>query len=114
MANRACSAALAVVQEEWGRVGNGSNRVIRGGSFNNEAVNMRSAKRNNNTPGNRNANIGGRCLSPLHRLLPSGSRSGGPCTRHWPWTRAPGPGRGQPPRPGRNSTTGVSSECSLA
>ncbi len=67
MAQSACPAALAVVQEEWGRVGNGSNRVIRGGSFNNEAVNMRSAKRNNNTPGNRNANIGGRCLSPLHR-----------------------------------------------
>ena len=62
------------------RVGSGSNRVKRGGSFNNDAVNMRSAERNNNTPTNRNANIGARCLSPRHRPPPSGSRSGGPRT----------------------------------
>ena len=110
MAKSACSAALAVVQDKWGRVGNGSNRVIRGGSFNNDAVNMRAAKRNNNTPGNRNANNGGRCLSPVHRPPSSGSRSGDLSTRQWPWTRAPEPGRGQPPRPGRNRKAGVRGE----
>ncbi len=36
----------------------GSNRVIRGGSWNNNAVNLRSANRNNDSPGNRNNNIG--------------------------------------------------------
>ena len=36
----------------------GSNRVKRGGSWNNDGTNLRSAKRNNNTPGNRNNNIG--------------------------------------------------------
>ena len=36
----------------------GSNRVKRGGSWNNDGTNLRSAKRNNNTPGNRKNNIG--------------------------------------------------------
>ena len=36
----------------------GSNRVKRGGSWNNTGTNLRSAKRNNNTPGNRNNNLG--------------------------------------------------------
>jgi formylglycine-generating enzyme required for sulfatase activity len=36
----------------------GSNRVIRGGNWNNNATNCRAAKRNNNTPDNRNSNIG--------------------------------------------------------
>ena len=36
----------------------GSNRVKRGGSWNNDGTNLRSAKRNNNTPSNRNNNIG--------------------------------------------------------
>jgi len=36
----------------------GSNRVIRGGSWNNTGTNLRSANRNNNTPSNRNNNIG--------------------------------------------------------
>jgi len=52
----------------------GSNRVIRGGSWNNNPANVRVANRNNNTPDNRNNNIGFRlantadilpeCLSP--------------------------------------------------
>ena len=41
----------------------GSNRVIRGGSWNNNAENCRSANRNNNTPDRRNRNIGFRLLS---------------------------------------------------
>jgi len=35
-----------------------SNRVLRGGSWNNNPQNLRSANRNNNTPDNRNNNIG--------------------------------------------------------
>jgi len=41
----------------------GSNRVIRGGSWNNDARNCRAAYRNNNTPDNRNNNIGFRLVS---------------------------------------------------
>ena len=40
----------------------GSNRVIRGGSWNNNAQNCRSANRNNNDPGNRNNNVGFRLV----------------------------------------------------
>ncbi|MBR5550851.1 MAG: SUMF1/EgtB/PvdO family nonheme iron enzyme [Muribaculaceae bacterium] len=36
----------------------GSNRVNRGGSWNNNAQNCRVANRNNNTPDNRNNNLG--------------------------------------------------------
>jgi len=41
----------------------GSNRVIRGGSWNNDAQNLRSANRNNNDPSNRNNNVGFRLVS---------------------------------------------------
>ena len=41
----------------------GSHRVIRGGSWNNDTSNCRSAYRNNATPGNRNGNLGFRLLS---------------------------------------------------
>jgi hypothetical protein len=37
---------------------------MRGGSWNNNAQNCRSANRNNNTPDNRNNNIGFRLVSP--------------------------------------------------
>jgi hypothetical protein len=37
--------------------------VLRGGSWNNNAQNVRSANRNNNTPGNRNNNNGFRLAS---------------------------------------------------
>lgn len=37
--------------------------MIRGGSWNNDAQNCRSANRNNNSPGNRNNNLGFRLAS---------------------------------------------------
>ncbi|MCB0290739.1 MAG: SUMF1/EgtB/PvdO family nonheme iron enzyme [Calditrichaeota bacterium] len=40
----------------------GSNRVLRGGSWNNNAQNCRSANRNSNHPANRNHNIGFRLV----------------------------------------------------
>ena len=41
----------------------GSNRVLRGGSWNNNARNCRSANRNNDRPDNRNSNVGFRLVS---------------------------------------------------
>lgn len=46
----------------------GSNRVIRGGSWNNNAQNLRSGNRNNNDPGNRNNNLGFRLVSTLLKI----------------------------------------------
>ena len=43
----------------------GSNRVIRGGNWNNNASNCRSANRNNNNPTNRNNNNGFRIVRVL-------------------------------------------------
>ncbi|MBA5861828.1 MAG: SUMF1/EgtB/PvdO family nonheme iron enzyme [Nitrospira sp. CR1.1] len=40
--------------------------MIRGGSWNNEPINVRSANRNRNTPTNRNDNIGFRCAQDAH------------------------------------------------
>lgn len=45
--------------------GSGSNRVNRGGSWNNNARNCRSANRNRNDPGNRNNNLGLRLASTV-------------------------------------------------
>jgi formylglycine-generating enzyme required for sulfatase activity len=46
----------------------GTNRVLRGGSWNNTAANCRVANRNNNDPSNRNNNNGFRVvLSQLKR-----------------------------------------------
>ena len=42
----------------------GSNRVKRGGSWNNDAQNARAANRNNDDPSNRNNNLGFRLSSP--------------------------------------------------
>ncbi|WP_457575886.1 SUMF1/EgtB/PvdO family nonheme iron enzyme [Desulfomarina sp.] len=39
-----------------------SNRVNRGGSWNNTARNVRTANRNRNSPGNRNNNLGFRLV----------------------------------------------------
>jgi len=47
----------------------GSNRVKRGGSWNNNAQNCRSANRNNNSPGNRNNNLGFRLSSSRYGRL---------------------------------------------
>ncbi|PZN82862.1 MAG: hypothetical protein DM484_05690 [Candidatus Methylumidiphilus alinenensis] len=56
----------------------GANRVLRGGSWNNNGRNVRSANRNRNEPGNRNNNIGFRLALaqkdsyiPLLTRLPS-------------------------------------------
>jgi Sulfatase-modifying factor enzyme 1 len=38
-----------------------AHRVIRGGSWNNDAQNLRAAYRNHNEPTNRNNNLGFRC-----------------------------------------------------
>ena len=45
----------------WGPVA----KVLRGGSWNNNTNNLRSANRNNNDPDNRNNNIGFRCVLPV-------------------------------------------------
>jgi len=45
--------------------------VLRGGSFNNNAQNARSANRNNNTPDNRNNNNGFRAASTLRQAIES-------------------------------------------
>ena len=49
-----------------------SSRVLRGGSFNNQASNVRSANRNNNVPTNRNNNNGFRPASTLPCRNPQG------------------------------------------
>ena len=43
-----------------------SRRVLRGGSWNNNPQNLRSANRNRNNPTNRNNNVGFRVASTLH------------------------------------------------
>ena len=57
----------------------GSNRVKRGGSWNNNARNCRSANRNNNWPNNRNNNIGFRAAST--RPGQAGSHPAAPASR---------------------------------
>ena len=48
----------------------GNWRVLRGGSFNNNANNARAAYRNNNVPGNRNNNNGFRVVVVVRRSTP--------------------------------------------
>lgn len=50
--------SCAVWQQKSEPVRKGSNRVNRGGSWNNNARNCRVSNRNNNDPGNRNNNLG--------------------------------------------------------
>ncbi|MHC4628120.1 MAG: formylglycine-generating enzyme family protein [Planctomycetota bacterium] len=47
----------------------GSNRVIRGGSWNNSPQNCRSAYRNRNTASNRNNNLGFRVARSFARRV---------------------------------------------
>ncbi|MCA8917248.1 MAG: SUMF1/EgtB/PvdO family nonheme iron enzyme [Planctomycetes bacterium] len=44
-------------------------RVVRGGAWNNNAANARSAARNDNNPDNRNDNIGFRVLCSSHIVI---------------------------------------------
>jgi hypothetical protein len=74
----------------------GSNRVIRGGSWNNDPQNCRSANRNRNEPGNRNNNLECRlALAPpdkriLDQTEPTAIPSclARPGTGEPPWTAA--------------------------
>ena len=59
----------------------GSDRVKRGGSWNNTASNCRSANRNNNTPSNRNNNIGFRLVSTMRQEGQAGSHPPTPAPR---------------------------------
>ncbi|MEI6150263.1 MAG: SUMF1/EgtB/PvdO family nonheme iron enzyme [bacterium] len=63
------------IQNPLGFRPQGSNRVIRGGSWNNNANNCRVANRNNNWPDNRNNNIGFRAVRPpAHRACLTAAR----------------------------------------
>ena len=53
----------------WTDAGSCVARVLRGGSWNNDADNARSSARNNNDPGNRNDNIGFRVLCASHIVI---------------------------------------------
>ncbi len=46
----------------WARQENSTNRVLRGGAWNNTTTNLRCANRNNNNPTNTNNNWGVRCV----------------------------------------------------
>ena len=73
-------------------------RVLRGGTFNNEARNVRCAYRNRNNPNNRNDNIGFRVMAVHDFLVCRKCQAGyglpahpaGPRRRK---TARPGPGR---------------------
>jgi hypothetical protein len=69
----------------------GRATVLRGGSWNNNPINLRATNRNNNTPDNRNTNIGFRCASES----PFSGQDAGPSRR--PAT----PGETPRPAPGR-------------
>ena len=63
---------LGDINKRW-QSESGSNRVNRGGSWNNDARNCRSSNRNNNNPDNRNNNLGLRLgLSELRIARMSG------------------------------------------
>jgi hypothetical protein len=53
---------------------NGGQRVLRGGSWNNNPDNARAANRNRNNTGNRNNNVGFRLASTLVEPEPAWSR----------------------------------------
>ena len=68
---------------------NGSKRVLRGGSWINNARNVRAAYRNANDPGKRNDNIGFRLARAHERIgdppltRPSSSPGFGPAKSKW-------------------------------
>jgi hypothetical protein len=55
----------------WARQGNSTNRVLRGGAWNNSTTNLRCGNRNNNGPSNINTNYGFRCV----RRIREGARA---------------------------------------
>jgi len=61
---------VGVTKSEKGQ-GRSGDRVIRGGNWNNNARNCRSANRNRNNPNNRNNNIGFRVASTLEGRNPA-------------------------------------------
>ncbi|MGE3163568.1 MAG: SUMF1/EgtB/PvdO family nonheme iron enzyme [Planctomycetota bacterium] len=72
-----------------GRARSYVRRVVRGGSWNNPAINARAANRNNNHPENRNNNLGFRvcCGSHIFALLLRARSNGGrasPRCLGWP------------------------------
>jgi len=58
---------------QWGAGPITGRAVLRGGSWNNNGQNVRSANRNNNTRGNRNNNNGFRVARPPGRLPATGA-----------------------------------------
>ncbi len=81
---------------------NGHKRVLRGGSWNNNGRNLRSAQRNANTPDNRNHNRGLR----LARALPTTEEFGGSVNQRYNRFRRPSVD-GQSPGPQRVSQPGA-------
>jgi hypothetical protein len=65
--------------------------VLRGGSFNNQASNVRSANRNNNAPANRNNNNGFRPASTLPCQNPPGDTCGACQGAKFRWSSRVGP-----------------------
>jgi len=65
----------------------GSNRVNRGGGWNDNAVNCRSANRDRNSPGNRDDNLGFRLVNASPPFVPVGRglRTASVCIRPGPW-----------------------------
>ena len=67
----------------------GSNRVIRGGSWNNDADNCRVANRNWNNPDNRNNNVGFRPANtaPFEWFVFYGNKRVNVLSRRWSCSR---------------------------
>ena len=76
-----------------------TSRVLRGGSWNNNPTNLRSAYRNNNTPDNRNNNVGFRVVrvGVSARKVPNRTKTGAVPAGQSAWPA----GAKRPPKPVR-------------